>query len=141
MIAERVAMTMEFAAEFTTLSTKRDATFSRPVHARAARRAVDTNVTEAASNATVRRSNASASMPPYSPASTIGTSPATAIIDTANVLWVSSNTCSITATTVSWPPMPESVDPIHRRANAGEVVSGRRSISALPRLTPRPRRV
>ena len=64
MIAERVAMTIEFAAELTTLRTKRDATFSIPVQARAASSAVDTNVTEAAIRATVRRSKASASMPP-----------------------------------------------------------------------------
>lgn len=63
-MAERVAITIEFAAELTTLRAKRDATFSMPVQASAARSAVDTNVTEAASRATVRRSKASASMPP-----------------------------------------------------------------------------
>ena len=51
--------------------------------------------------ATRRRSKASASIPPYSPARIIGTSPATAIIATAKVDSVSSYICSMTATIVS----------------------------------------
>lgn len=74
---------------------------SVPVHVSAARSAVEANVTVAAISATRRRSNASASMPPYRPARIIGRRPATAIIETANVLSVSSNTCSITVTMVS----------------------------------------
>ncbi len=63
-MADFVAITMEFAAEFTTLRTKSHPTVSRPVHARVASRAVEAKVTTAARRATVRRSNASASMPP-----------------------------------------------------------------------------
>lgn len=101
---------------------------SLPVQVRAARSAVETNVIVAAISATRRRSNASASIPPYSPARIIGTSPATAIIDTAKVLPVSTNTCSITVTIVSCPPIPARVEPIHIRAKAGLVFSGVRSI-------------
>ncbi len=63
-MADFVAMTIEFAAEFTTLRTKSHPTVSRPVHASTASSAVEPKVTTAASKATVRRSNASASMPP-----------------------------------------------------------------------------
>ena len=55
----------------------------------------------AAISATRRRSNASASIPPYSPATIIGTRPATAIIATAKVDPVRSYMCSMIATIVS----------------------------------------
>ena len=58
-------------------------------------------MTVAAMRATRRRSKASASMPPYSPATIIGSRPATAIIATANVDPVSSYICSMIATMVS----------------------------------------
>ena len=58
----------------------------------------------------------------------IGTRPATAIIATAKVSPVRSNTCSMTATIVNCPPRPASVEPIHRRVNAGLTRNGRRSM-------------
>lgn len=89
-MADLVASTTEFAAELTTLSTYSHATLSPPLQARRASSSVEANVAVAAISATVRRSNASASIPPYRPAATIGTRPDTAIIETANVSPVSS---------------------------------------------------
>src|SRR5699024_11044490 len=77
---------------------------------------------------------ASASMPPYSPPMIIGTSPATATIETAKVLPVSSKTCSITVTTVSWPPSPARVEPSHSFAKALLAGKGRRSRRAEPEV-------
>ena len=65
------------------------------------------------------------------PAMIMGTSPATAIIDTANVDPVRSYICSMIATIVSCPPSPASVEPIHMRVNAGLVRNGRRSMKWL----------
>ena len=101
------------------MSTYSQPTVSHCPHVRTARSAVEANVTVAAMRATRRRSKASASIPPYSPATIIGSSPATAIIATAKVDPVSSYICSMTATIVSWPPSPASVEPIHIRVNAG----------------------
>ncbi len=100
-IAVRVAMPTEFAAELIMLSAYSHQMVSVPVHVSAASSAVEANVMVAAIRATLRRSNASASIPPYRPARIIGMSPATAIMDTANVLPVSTNTCSITVTIVN----------------------------------------
>jgi len=63
-IAWRVASTIELAAELTMLSAYSHHTVSSCVQARRASRAVEPNVTVAAMSATLRRSNASASMPP-----------------------------------------------------------------------------
>ena len=65
------------------------------------------------------------------PATIMGTSPATAIIETANVDPVMSYIWSMIATIVSWPPRPASVDPIHIRVNAGLARNGRRSMKWL----------
>ncbi|MDQ1129123.1 hypothetical protein QE381_001251 [Microbacterium sp. SORGH_AS 888] len=59
---------------------------------------------------------------------TMGTRPATATIATAKSEAVSAYTWSMTATMVSCPPMPDRVEPIHIRANAGLARNGRRSM-------------
>lgn len=130
-MALRVAITIELAEAFTMDSPYSHHCVSCPLQARTARSRVEQKVTEAARSATVRRSKASASIPPYRPAITMGASPATAIIDTAKVEPVSANMCSMTAAMVSCPPSPLSVDPIHMRANAGEARNGDRSMKAL----------
>ena len=122
-------MTIEFAAELMMLSTYSHQTVSSPPHASTASVSVDAKVTDAAMSATRRRSNASASMPPYSPATIMGSRPATAIIATANVDPVRSNMCSMTATTVSCPPRPARVEPTHMRVKAELSRNGRRSMN------------
>jgi hypothetical protein len=76
------------------------------------------------------RSNASASIPPHSPAMIIGTRAMPPTSDTAKVDRVMSYTWSPTATMVSCPPMPAMAVPIQSLANAGErrrgVMSARR---------------
>ncbi len=89
--------------------------------------AVDTQAKTAETSATVRRSNASASMPPYSPARIIGTSETTPTRETMNVDRVISYTSSPTVTLVIIVPMPAIELPSQSRAKAGERRSGVRS--------------
>ena len=92
MIALRVASPTELAAALMMLSAYSHQIVSSCVQVSTASNRIETKVKTAATRPTMRRSKASASIPPYRPARIIGTRPATATIETAKVLAVSSNT-------------------------------------------------
>src|SRR5271170_4583316 len=84
----------------------------------------------------LRRSTASAMVPPSSPIATVGITSATPMAPTASGDRVMSYTCSGTANMVSAPPTADSVVPAHNRRKAGDSRSGLTSASSRPARTP-----
>ena len=128
-IAPRVEKATANPAAWTATSPSSRGRLASPVMAATSSPPVHAHSSSDDPSSSRRRSTASATAPPQSPNSTSGTSPASPSIPTQNEDPVSSNTCTGTATAVSWKPTNPIEFPTHNRRKAAWR-SGSTSIAA-----------